>query len=226
MQKKVTFQPTIRPDWGGVLSYISNDEKAAILEAIIKYPSQECSSPFWLDTIKPDLDLQYEKFLENCEKKRLAVNKRWQKNTDVYTVKDKEKEKDKEEVKEENKEELANYETLFFDFWSQYIPVKCDGYAVGKGNKRTSFEKFVNILKKGTHYEDIIRGLREYLKFCQQNNQLTCSVPVFLNQRRWEDDYNFATMDGEQPRRKQQEPDSILEPYAQYIAEHTPPFNV
>lgn len=76
-----TFQPVIRPDWGGILSYLSVEEKASILEAIIKYPSVECKSVFWQETIKPDLDLQYEKFIKQCEAKSRAVRNRWVKTS-------------------------------------------------------------------------------------------------------------------------------------------------
>ena len=82
-----TFQPTVRPDWGGVLSYIPNDEKATILECIIKYPSLDCNSRFWLETIKPDLDLQYETFKQQCEAKSRGVRNRWGK-TSITPVKD------------------------------------------------------------------------------------------------------------------------------------------
>lgn len=85
-----TFQPTVRPDWGGVLSYIPNDEKASILECIIKYPSLDCDSRFWQETIKPDLDLQFETFKQQCEAKSRGVRNRWGK-TSITPVKDENK---------------------------------------------------------------------------------------------------------------------------------------
>lgn len=78
MAKAVTFQPTVRPDWCGVLSYLSAEEKADILEAIIRYPSKECKSAFWLETVKPDLDLQFETFVNRCEKNKQCINARWE----------------------------------------------------------------------------------------------------------------------------------------------------
>lgn len=75
--KSATFQPTIRPDWAGILSYISEKEKAEILVAIIKYPSVECDSAFWQETIKPDLDNQYQNFKESCEAKSRGIRERW-----------------------------------------------------------------------------------------------------------------------------------------------------
>lgn len=85
-----TFQPTVRPDWGGVLSYIPKDEKASILECIIKYPSLDCDSRFWQETIKPDLDLQFETFKQQCEAKSRGVRNRWGK-TSITPVKDENK---------------------------------------------------------------------------------------------------------------------------------------
>lgn len=87
MAKKYTpaiFQPTVRPDWGGTLSYLSDTEKSEILTALVKFPSVECNSRFWLETIKPDLDLQLSKFLNsNAVKSRGAMN-RWGKISIPY----------------------------------------------------------------------------------------------------------------------------------------------
>lgn len=79
--KPATFQPTIRPDWGGVLSYLSEKEKAQILEAIIKYPSVDCDSVFWQETIKPDLDLQFQEFKRQCDLKSRGIRERWGKTS-------------------------------------------------------------------------------------------------------------------------------------------------
>ena len=104
-----TFQPTIRQDWAGILSYISEKEKSEILVALLKYPSVECDSAFWKETIKPDLDLQYESFKKSCEAKSRGVRNRWDKISirdvedmnkisirDVIDTKSKSKRKDKE----------------------------------------------------------------------------------------------------------------------------------
>ena len=236
--KPATFQPTIRPDWGGVLSYIPDDEKINILEALLKYPSVDCNSKFWLETIKPDLDLQYEEFVKQCEAKSRGVRNRWGKTSitplidenDICNryviVSEGEGEGEGEgvgiEEREDKKESIVklNYETLFFDFWQNYIPVKCDGRFVDKGSKKLSFEKFVRILKSGVKYEDIITGLHAYLNHCRENKQLTCTVPVFLNQQRWADDYNTSTIIAEDTARKRQEPKSIVETYAEIAAKY------
>ena len=75
-----TFQPTVRPDWAGILSYLSDKEKIEILTALFKYPSEiseKCQSAFWKEVIKPDLDLQYQAFTESCKAKSRGVRNRW-----------------------------------------------------------------------------------------------------------------------------------------------------
>lgn len=102
--KPATFQPTVRPDWAGAMSYIPDEEKSEILVALIKYPAAECSSRFWLETIKPDLDLQFAEFKRVCEEKSRGVRERWgkisitpvqdQNNTSITDVIDPEREKE------------------------------------------------------------------------------------------------------------------------------------
>jgi hypothetical protein len=108
----------------------------------------------------------------------------------------------------------------FEAFWREYIPIRCDGRVVGKGSKEEAKKKFLKILKTGENYENIRRGLQNYLQFCQENGQLTCGVSVFLNQKRWLDDYDTSCLSGKRPERERQEPASLLEPYAQIIAEY------
>lgn len=107
-----TFQPTIRPDWAGVLSYISEKEKSEILVALLKYPMVECDSAFWKETIKPDLDLQYQAFIKSCEAKSRGVRNRWEKIS-ISNVEDKNKisirydidtKREREEEKERKRE--------------------------------------------------------------------------------------------------------------------------
>lgn len=111
----------------------------------------------------------------------------------------------------------------FEAFWRDYIPVECDGRVVGKGSKQEAEKKFLKILKEGEDYENIRRGLQSYLQFCRRNNQLTCGATVFLNQRRWDDDYNSATTCSERNSGQRQEPISIVETYARIAAEYGNP---
>ena len=77
------FQPTVRPSWAGILSYVSVEEKSQILEAIIKYPTDTCiKSKFWEETIKPDLEMQYTKFVKANEAKGCGSRTYWSKGED------------------------------------------------------------------------------------------------------------------------------------------------
>jgi len=110
--KPATFQPTVRPDWAGALSYIPEKEKSEILVALIKYPSVECNSQFWLETIKPDLDMQFSEFKRVCQEKSRGIRERWGKIsiTDVKTsttyVIDSERERERK--KESSSSEESN----------------------------------------------------------------------------------------------------------------------
>lgn len=74
------FQPTVRPSWVGILTYISKEEQAAILEAILKYPNQtDISSKFWDDAIEPDLKAQYTTFTQSNQDKGRASRDYWNK---------------------------------------------------------------------------------------------------------------------------------------------------
>ena len=212
-----TFQPTVRPDWAGVLSYLSDKEKSEILVALFKYPSVECESAFWLETIKPDLDLQYQAFQESCKAKARGVRNRWDKISitdvedkdktsityDIVTEREREREEEsKSESENENKGGVGEKETKenFEVFWNAYTPVRAsDGFVVAKGSKKLAFEKYTKIIKSGVLPTDILKGLEAYIAYCQKNNRLTCGVPVFLNQERWKDDYNTPTLIAQTP---------------------------
>lgn len=80
-----TFQPTVRPDWAGTLDYMSPEEQSKIFQAILMFPSIEVKdSAFWSKTVKPDLEIQYKKFIESCEKKSIGARNRWGKISIPY----------------------------------------------------------------------------------------------------------------------------------------------
>ena len=128
------FQPTVRPSWVGILSYLSEKEKSDILEAIIKYPSEtEISSMFWRDTIKPDLDEQYSKFLNICNIRGLSAKTYWGelKLSSSYTkdnhkdnlFKDKDKDKDKVKEKDKNNNRYGELKNVLLTD-EQYLSLK------------------------------------------------------------------------------------------------------
>lgn len=76
--KPAIFQPTVRPSWGGALEYIKPEELAQILKAIIEFPKIEVpNSVFWNQTIKPDLEQQFESFNEVCEVRGRGARTYW-----------------------------------------------------------------------------------------------------------------------------------------------------
>lgn len=117
--KPAIFQPTVRPSWSGTLSYISVEEKSQILEAIISYPKNtNIHSTFWEETIKPDLDNQYDCFLNTCIARGRGAKTYWEtKGKDKLSLclsYDKDevnslKDKDKNQDKNQDKENLVRY---------------------------------------------------------------------------------------------------------------------
>ena len=162
MSKKYTpaiFQPTIRPSWGGILSYISEKEKSDILEAIIKYPDDTgLDSRFWLETIKPDLDEQYQKFVATCEQRGRGAKTYWGEHklslSNTYDehkdnlLKDKDKDKDKVEDKNKDKDNtsIAEYNNSnikeAIEKWIAYKKERKQSYT------KTGLEQCIQKLKR------------------------------------------------------------------------------
>lgn len=106
---------------------------------------------------------------------------------------DKEVKNIKNLITQEKQQQLLLYEQHFLDFWYSYRPISVNGEFVAKGSKKLAKEKFFKILRKGENYENyenIKRGLIEYLNYCQTNSIKSCGCCVFLNQQRWLDDYS------------------------------------
>lgn len=102
-------------------------------------------------------------------------------------------------------------------FWDSYVPVKAGGRLVGKGSKATAEKKYKRLLAKGVKPEDILRGLQAYLRFCQNNGQLTCGVTVFLNQERWKDDYGGAVALARQMSREERKQQEQMDIYRDFL---------
>lgn len=93
---------------------------------------------------------------------------------------------------ESEKSNEKEIDEKFEQFWKRYTPIKCEGRFVAKGSKAEARKKFGVLLKSGIRFVEIMEGLRAYLTYCRENNALSCGATVFLNQRRWEDDYTEA----------------------------------
>lgn len=174
--KPAIFQPTVRPSWAGVLSYLSEKEKSDILEAIIKYPSEvTLDSKFWLETIKPDLDEQYKKFVSTCELRgrgaktywgevKLSLSSTYVKDKDNL-LKDKDKNKDKDTIAK--KEYTTDFETFWNLYPKQRIGNKDKAFKAYKrvlDEKRCTAEKLLEAVKKYRDCEDVKKG---YAKGCE-----------------------------------------------------------
>lgn len=136
-------------------------------------------------TTDKDIELEYNNNIYNIPGNNIQDNNKLSGiNNNIYTT------RANEEKTKEN----------FDIFWESYTPVKAsDGYVVAKGSKKVAFEKYSRIIKSGVKPEDILKGLKAYIDFCQKNNRLTCGVPVFLNQERWKDEYNTPTVIAQTP---------------------------
>lgn len=108
------------------------------------------------------------------------------------------------------------FQQQFEEFWKLYVPVSStNGKMVAKGSKSEAEKKFIRILENGENYENIRKGLQKYLEFCRRNDQITCGVAVFLNQKRWADGYDSISVSAENAGGKRQEPNALLNTYAE-----------
>lgn len=103
------------------------------------------------------------------------------------------------------------------EFWNEYKPVKTRDGLVAKGSKKVAEKKYKQLLAKGVKPEDILRGLRAYLAYCQNNGRLTCGVSVFLNQERWKDDYGGAVALARQMSREERKQQEQMDIYREFL---------
>lgn len=107
---------------------------------------------------------------------------------------------------------LNENEEKFEEFWKYYTPVKGkDGHFVAKGSKQACLRKYINLLKEGVKHETIITNLERYLRYCQENGYSSCGAEVYLNQRRFENDYSGIGCVDSKARDFQRRPVSIVE---------------
>lgn len=182
--KPAIFQATVRPSWGGVLSYLSAEEKAQILEAIINYPKNtNIISKFWAETIKPDLDTQYDAFVNTCYARGRGARTYWETksnnkvnlslplvNHKVNSLKDKDKDKDKIQDKDKNKNnrygELKNviltqeqYETLSGKYPNLNMAIeKLDTWLGTSGSKNRNKNHFAYFKSNSWVWENLPKG--------------------------------------------------------------------
>lgn len=112
------------------------------------------------------------------------------------------------------------FENQFEEFWKYYTPVKDkEGHFVSKGNRTECLKKYVKLLKEGVKHETIITNLERYLRYCQENGFSSCGAEVYLNQRRFENDYSGIGCVDSKARDIQRRPCSIVEIAAELTRE-------
>jgi hypothetical protein len=116
--------------------------------------------------------------------------------------------------KDLNKDEKENFENEFNEFWELYTPIRdSKGDWVAKGSKKECKKKFIKIMLEGVSYGTVINSLKQYLEYCKAANRQSCGAEVFINQRRWENDYSCGqTVDANKGTGgERQQPSSYLE---------------
>jgi len=148
-------------------------------------------------------------------------------NQDAFQVVDKDIDIDKDinnrVIKERGlRGKQSKGEEEFEEFWKHYTPVKGkDGHFVAKGNKAACMKKYINLLNEGVKSETIIGNLEQYLKYCQANGYSSCGAEVYLNQRRFENDYSGIGCVDSKAGSVQRRPVSIVE-IANELARESP----
>ena len=99
--------------------------------------------------------------------------------TDEYTYKD-----NPAEAELKNTNTNKQLEEDFENLWKKH-PNK-------KGNKKSSFKKYVKAIEGGAKHEEISKGLDKFIAYCQQNKWYTPAyASTWFNQERWESDYEI-----------------------------------
>lgn len=198
-----------QPDDKTALRYLSNKQLMIAMQWLNAIDTQVTRDIRSSEMNRNSVKLNYLKNKDKSENLSISLNNSLNNSLDEQIRLDK--------IREDKNKEI--YKEKFEEFWNLYTPIKCDGRFVAKGDKKSSLAKFIKILQKGEDYENIIRGTKQYIDYCRENNQLTCGVPVFLNQERWKNDYSGSTCQSSE-RGKRQEPRSIVETYAEIAAQY------
>lgn len=127
--------------------------------------------------------LFYEKNQQHSKKPNGQTNGYTNAQTNVQTNR-------ADKIREDKKKEIYKERSDRFDeFWEKYKPVKGkDGTIVNKGSRSDCYNRYSRIIRD-VDEQTIIDGLERYLTYCRESNICSCGAAVFLNQRRWEYEY-------------------------------------
>lgn len=112
--------------------------------------------------------------IDRAKNTQITSSQQTDNNSLTLTKERKECKKEKKKILKEKTSEFLFYESEFEDFWNTYQPVSINGEFVAKGSKKLAKDKFIKILTKEESYENIKRGLIQYLNYCQANAIKSC----------------------------------------------------
>lgn len=166
-----------------------------MLEAIIKYPrATDIQSRYWEETIKPDLDLQYETFVSTCSARGRGAKSYWEtkgKDKDNLSIpqvilkdnslKDKDKDKDK------NKDNI--YSSEFEDFWKSYPKQRA-------GSKDKAYSSYCRVIKeKRSTVEKLLDSVKKYANSTEVKRGFAKGCAAWLNDDRFNNSYEVEKDD-------------------------------
>lgn len=126
----------------------------------------------------------------NAEKIRYNKNKNLEKNLLTDCIQSGSQSASPDKIREDKNKEINKERSDRFDeFWGKYKPVKGkDGTIVSKGSRSDCYKRYLRIIND-VDEQTIIDGLERYLTYCSEYHVCSCGAAVFLNQRRWEYEY-------------------------------------
>lgn len=127
----------------------------------------------------------------------ISINK-WNEYQFEYTANNQKTTTAKEDNKQINNKSPTGIspkvQSEFDELWNLYEPIE-----MTKGNKKKAQSAYATKIEKGASHEEIIRGLKQYIEYCQATNCRTKHVSTWINQEGWKDEYQFNN----KPTRKQ-----------------------
>lgn len=136
------FVPRMYPEWGELISDLSIEKQAQILNAIVKYPNVELDGGVWR-FIKSQIDKDYAEFLERANKNKETIQNYW---------------KSKETMVNDGKQTLTNVE--------QKETMVNDGKPITETKTRTKTQTETNNIvatcfeEQAERLADIVKGVK------------------------------------------------------------------
>jgi hypothetical protein len=188
------------------ISSLSLNDRGLLFTAIFEYQINKkiidlpASVKMAFMFFKNQFDLDFLKWLDTCEKRSKSGKKggrpkesktKQKKQMLSYKAKEAENENENENENVNDKKNITkkeiSFENEFEEFWSLY-PRKLE--------RKKSEIRFVNILKnKEATFEEIIKGLKNYVEYLEQENTEKCFIKhslTWLNGACWQNEYEIT----------------------------------